>query len=142
MMHTPTSTEILAAEARLAQSKRHARESLGRARVAFRATLARPSTVAIALGAAGIVGFWFFRRTAQPKMQAPTGAKLAVGASAALLVKSYGKRYAMKAFRFFLQQFRVASQERAAQDGFERAHATAAQSSRNGSGHDQRTGAG
>ena len=132
MMHTPTSPEIHAAELRLVQAERNARDSLGRARVAFRATLARPSTLAVLAGAAGLFGFWFARRPRPQTQSAANGAKIATVASTAVLVRTFIMRHAMKALPFVLQQFRAAGQERAARDGVERAEASVAGPSGNG----------
>ena len=117
MMRAPTLAAIYAAELRVAQSKRNTRDSLRRVRVAFRATLARPSTLALVAGAAGLFGFWLARRP-QPQATSPSdGATVAPTTSVAGLVLAFIVRYAMQLLPFILQQVWAAQQKRAARVG-------------------------
>jgi hypothetical protein len=113
MMRAPDAAAIHAAELKVARSGQEARDGLRRARVALRATLARPSTLVLAAGAAALLGFWLARR---PKRQATpsSGAGVARTASAAGLVGALLLRYGMQLLPFVLQQVRAARQERAA----------------------------
>ena len=117
MMRAPTLAAIYAAELRVAQSKGNTRDSLRRVRVAFRATLARPSTLALVAGAAGLFGFWLARRP-QPQATSPSdGATVAPTTSVAGLVLAFIVRYAMQRLPFILQQVWAARQKRAARVG-------------------------
>lgn len=66
MMHAPTHHEILLAEQKLIRSRRELAASKVRLRAAFRATLAKPSTLLGAAGAGAIAGYLLFRR---PRVQ-------------------------------------------------------------------------
>ena len=112
MMRAPTLYAIRAAEQRLLQSKRDTRASLGRARIAFRAFLVQPASIAAVAGAAGLVAFWLARRPARVN----TGVNRAKTSSALVLLRTFCMRYAMQALPFILQQFRAAGQDRAARD--------------------------
>ncbi len=115
MMRAPGPAAIHAAELKVARSGREARDGLRRARVALRATLARPSTLALAAGAAALLGFWLARRPKRPATPASAaGAGVARTASAAGLVGALLLRYGMQLLPFVLQQVRAARQERAA----------------------------
>ena len=65
MMHAPTHHEILLAEQRLIQSRRELAAGTVRLRTAFRATLAKPTTLLAAAGAGAIAGYLLFKRPAQ-----------------------------------------------------------------------------
>jgi hypothetical protein len=114
MMHVPTEIAICAAEMRIAQSKRNTQESLSRARLAFRANLVRPSTLAVAAGAAGLLGFWLARRPRTQAASASDGKRVAGTPSMAVIVRGFIVRYAMKALPLVWQQVRAAGQEQAA----------------------------
>ena len=117
MMRAPTLAVIQAAELRVAQSRQNTLDSLRRARVALRATLARPSTLTLIAGAAGLVGFWLARR---PQTQAASSSDTAtVGptTSAAGVALVFIPRYAMQRLPFLLQQIWAARRERAARGG-------------------------
>jgi len=62
MKHAPARSAILAAECRLAQSRRDTVESFCRLRSALRSRLAQPSSLAWAAGLAALIGFWLARR--------------------------------------------------------------------------------
>ena len=100
-MRAPTLDEIHAAELRVAQSKQTTRDTLRRVRVAFRAALARPSTLALVAGAAGLLGFWLARR---PQMvSGADGGAVATRASAAGSVAlGFIVRYAIRHLPFIL----------------------------------------
>jgi hypothetical protein len=118
MMRTPTLAAIDAAELRVAQSRRNTRESLRRARVEFRAILARPSTLALVAGAAGLLGFWLERRP-QPRASSSADGVAGVAAktSAAGLLLALIVRYGMQHLPFILRQVRAAWQKRAERVG-------------------------
>jgi hypothetical protein len=108
-MRAPDLAAIHAAELRVAQSQRNTRDGLRRARVAFRAVLIRPSTLALVAGAAGLFGFWLARRP-QPQPRAPAStAGVAATNSAAGLVPAFILRYGMQRLPFILQQVRAAA---------------------------------
>lgn len=121
MMPAPDRAAIHAAELRVAQARSNSRDSLRRVRVAFRATLVRPSTLALVAGAAGLVGFWLARRPhphPQPRPQATAStAGVAATTSAAGLALAFIVRYGMQRLPFILQQVWVARQQRAARSG-------------------------
>jgi hypothetical protein len=62
MKRAPTLHAVYAAELRVAQSRLQTQAALQRGRIAFRATLARPASLAAAAGAAAILGYWLARR--------------------------------------------------------------------------------
>jgi hypothetical protein len=118
MIRAPTLAAIHAAELRVAQSERNTRDSLRRVRVASRAALSRPFTLALVAGAAGLFGFWLARR---PQPRATTSSDgVAATRSAAGLVLAFMVRYGMRYLPFILQQIRAARQKRAGQAGPER----------------------
>lgn len=117
MMRAPTLAAIDAVELRVVQAKQNTRDSLRRARVALRATLARPSTLALVAGAAGLLGFWLARRPQPPATSTADGVGVATTASAAGLVLAFIMRYGMLRLPFILQQVRAAWQQRAARAG-------------------------
>ena len=114
MMRAPTLAAIYAAELRVAQSKGNTRDSLRRVRVAFRATLARPSTLALVAGAAGLLGFWLARRPQPQATSSSDGVTVAPITSALGLVLAFIVRYGMQRLPFILQQAWAARQRRAA----------------------------
>lgn len=120
-MRAPDLAAIHAAELRVAQSSRNARDSLRRARVAFRAALARPSTLALVAGVAGLFGFWVARRPQpRPQPQSPataSSAGVAATTSAVGLVLAFVVRYGIQRLPFVLQQVWVARQKRAGRSG-------------------------
>jgi hypothetical protein len=113
-MHAPTRTAIYAAELRVVQAKQNTRDSLCSARVALRAALTRPSTLALAAGAAGILGFWLARRREPQATSAAGGAGVAKTTAALDLVLAFIARHVMQGLPFILQQVRAAWQKRAA----------------------------
>lgn len=119
MMRAPGLAAIHAADLRVAQAQRSSRDSLRRVRVAFRAALVRPSTLALVAGAAGLAGFWLARRQQpQPQPQATAStAGVAATTSAVGLVLAFVVRYGMQRLPFILQQVWVARQQRAARSG-------------------------
>jgi len=128
MKHTPTSPEVLAAEARFVQSKREVRESVSRVRVAARAAIAKPSTLAGIAAAAGAFGFWLAHRNyARAQVRAASRhSSRPARPPATALVGGLITQYAMKAAPFLLQQFQAALQERWARHRAQReARATA-----------------
>ena len=119
MMRAPALAAIHAAELRVAQSARNTRDGLRRARVAFRATLARPATLALVAGAAGLIGFWLARR---PQRQAPfttDGVGVGKTASAVGVALAFIVRFGMQRLPFVLQHVRAAWQNRMARAGLD-----------------------
>ena len=104
MMRAPTLDAIYAAELKVAQSKQDTRDSLRRVRVAFRATLARPSTLALVVGAGGLFGLWLARRP--QATSASDGGGVATTAPAAGLVLGFIGRYVMQHLPFILRRWR------------------------------------
>ena len=123
MMRAPDLAAIHAAELTVAQCRSDARDGLRRARLAFRENLARPSTLAVIAGAAGILGFWLaFRR---PQRVTPSPAGMAAKTSALGLVLAFIVRHAMQNLPFIVQHVRAARQERAARADPETAESSA-----------------
>lgn len=117
MMRAPTLAAIDAAELRVAQSKLNTRDSLCRVRVASRAALARPSTLAVVAGAAGLLGFWLARRPQPRATSSSDGVGVATTTSAAGLVLAFIMRYGMQRLPLVLQHIWAARQKRPAQAG-------------------------
>lgn len=111
MMRAPDLAEIDAAELRVAQSKQNTLDSLRRVRLAFRATLARPSTWALVLGAGGLLGFWLAHRP--QAISSSDGVRVATSASAAVLVRAFIVRYGMQYLSAIFRQAWAARQKRA-----------------------------
>lgn len=84
MMRMPGAAAIEAAERRLEQSRRDARERRLRVRLAWRAALARPVTLTLAAGAAFLVGYRVqgSRHESSPEAAVPSG-RIAVVAAIA-----------------------------------------------------------
>ena len=97
-------TEIHAIEVRVAQSRANTLTELRRANVALRSLLARPTTLAMVAGAAGVVGFWLTRRPASSKAS-PDAADVTSRPSAAGVFLAVIVKYGMQAFPFILQNF-------------------------------------
>jgi len=114
MMRAPDPAVIHAAELRVAQSARDARDGLRRARAAWRAKLAQPATLALAAGTAGLLGFWLARRLKPRASSPPVGAGTVGTVSAAGLLGAFIMRYGMQYLPFVVQQVRAARRERAA----------------------------
>ena len=116
MIRAPTLAAIYAAELRVVQAKQSTRDSLCRARVVLRATLARPSTLALVAGAAGALGFWLARRPQPRATFSANGVGVATTTSAAGLALAFIVRYGMQRLPFILQQVRAAWRSRMARD--------------------------
>lgn len=66
-MKLPTlGSDIGAAERRIEQAKRQARENFAQVRSAIRSRLARPSSLLVATGMGALLGVWFARRNKPP----------------------------------------------------------------------------
>ena len=116
MKKAPTRAAIHAAELRVAQAKRNTRDSLGRAGVALRAALARPTTLALVAAAAGLLGFWIARRPKRvPTSSGEIGA--AKTSSAAGVALAVILRYGLRRLPFVVGQLWAARQKRAARTG-------------------------
>jgi hypothetical protein len=111
MKRAPTQEAIAAVEARLAVSRQKTRDGLHRARVAFRASLTRPSTVALGAGAAGLAGLagvWLARRPRRRRAIYPRmGAGAVLTAYAAPFVQSLLARYGKEALSLLVQKVRA-----------------------------------
>ena len=114
MMRAPNLAAIHAAELRIAHSMRNSRDGLRRAQVAFRANLARSSTLALIAGAAGLLGFWIAHRPQPRTASSSAGVGTAATASAASLVLAFIVRYGMQHLPVILQHAWAAWQRRAA----------------------------
>ena len=115
MIRAPALAAIHAAELRVAQSRQNTRASLHRTRVAARATLARPGTLALIAVGAGLLGFWLARRSRSPsRRSSPRGESTVATPSAAGLLAAFMMRYGMQHLPFILQQFTTAVQRRGA----------------------------
>ena len=112
MMRAPTLAAIHAAEQRVAQSGRNARDGMRRARIAFRSTLARPATLALIAGAAGLAGFWLARRPRRQASSTTDGAGVGKKSSAVGVALAFIVRYGIPRVPFLLQQVRAALQKR------------------------------
>jgi hypothetical protein len=115
MMRKPTLAAIYAAELRVAQSKRNTRDSWRRVQAALRATLARPATWALVVGAGGLFGMWLARRL--HTKPASAGGSVATTTSAAGLVSAFIGRYVMRRLLLGLRQVWAARQKNAARAG-------------------------
>ncbi len=115
MIRAPARSEIHATELRVARSGADTRDGVRRARVALRAALARPATVALAAGAAGLLGYWLARRPQRTASEVGMG--VAKAASAAVLVRAFIMRYGMQGIPYILRQLAAARSHRAARAG-------------------------
>ncbi len=112
MMRMPARAEIDAAERRVVQSRLIAHDRLGLVRVAFRATLARPSTLVMVMAATGVAGFCFARRLRRPSSSA--GVRIATTSSVAGVVGAFILQYGMRHLPFLVRQLWAARQTGAA----------------------------
>jgi len=94
MMGARHLASIRAAELRIEQSRRDAREHCRRARAASRALLTRPTTLALAV-AASVAGLWMIRR-APPSTNTTTVVEAAAKTSVIGLTLAFVARYAMQ----------------------------------------------
>lgn len=112
MTRAPTLAAIDAAELRVALARRNTWDDLGRVRVAFRTTLARPSTLALIAGAAGLLGFWIARRPEPQATPTSKGSGAATTNATAGLVLTFIVRYALQRLPRILEQVWAARQKR------------------------------
>lgn len=112
MMRAPTRAAIYAAELRVAQAKQSTRDSLCRARSALRATIARPSTLALVAGTAGVLGFLLAWRP-RPVKSPALGASVARTTSLAGLALTILLRYGMPHLPVVWQQVMASLPKRA-----------------------------
>ena len=112
MTRAPTRAAIHAAEMRVAEARQETADSLRRSLAALRAMLTRPSTVAVAAGAVGLLTFVIARRLRRP--QAPTRSPGATATtSAAGLVATLIARYALQQLPLIIQRVLAARQKQA-----------------------------
>jgi hypothetical protein len=94
MKYAPARSAIFAAECRLAQSRRDTVESFRRLRSALRSRLARPSSLALAVGLAALVGFWLVRRRDPRTTRAGNGTSRSIaGFAMAFLIRFGWQRF-------------------------------------------------
>lgn len=112
-MTAPTEADIQAAEHRVIEAKRNARIGLLRLRLATRAALARPATLAAVAGGSALIGFLLMRRprAGGTGAAAPLGAAVAA-VSIAGLIRSFAFRYGMRYLPLVLEQVRAARRRR------------------------------
>jgi len=108
MMRIPDLAAIRAVELRLEQSALDTRKHLRLARATSRALLTRPSTVVMAMGAAGLLGFVLARRTSS----AEGSAAAAATSTGTGLVTAFVVRYVLQNLPCILQRARAALQQR------------------------------
>jgi hypothetical protein len=94
MKHPPTRSSIFTAERKLAQSRRDTEESYSRLRSALRFRLTRPSSLALAVGLAALIGFWLVRRNKPRTTRAGNGTSSSMaGLAIALLIRFGWQRF-------------------------------------------------
>jgi len=93
MMRAPGLASIRAVEQRVAQHGRDTLNHLRGARIAARAAVGRPATLAWIAGAAGLFGFWLARRPRAPAASARAGA---TSASALALLAGFAVRWGVR----------------------------------------------
>ena len=128
MMPGPTLAAIVAAEKRVVQSKRNTQDSLRRVRIAYRASIARPATLALSVGAAGLLGFWIARRPLVTSSR--DGERVAAKTSAANFARVFIMRYGMQHLPNILRHVWVASQKPAVVASPERSKSSATDQAR------------
>lgn len=121
-MKAPTLAAIDAMELEMEHSRRETREALRRAQVAFRETVARPSTIAAAAGVAGVAGlagFLLARRPRRSRQRAAyaTGAGVVAASSVVAIARLLLSRYGMRGLTLVVRQLRKAWARRAARAG-------------------------
>ena len=117
MMRAPTRAAIHAAERRIAEAQQGTRDSLRRARAALRATLARPSALALVAVSAGVLGFWFARQSQLRAPVTPADGAAVAKTSAAGLALAFVTRYGVRWLPFIVRQIKSASEKRAGRTG-------------------------
>ena len=113
MKRSASLATIYAVELQIAQSRRNTLTELRRANAALRSTLARPSTLALVAGVAGIFGFWFERRQKSTKTR-PEVSDVALPPSLVGGLLAIAVRYGMQWLPFILQK-RQATREQCAE---------------------------
>ena len=105
MMRAPTREAIRSAELEVERARLSAWIGFQRTRLAVRAALARPATVAVTVGAAGLLGFWLaLRPRRQAAASTSTGVKVAATSSVASLVLGFLLRYGLRRLPLYLDQ--------------------------------------
>jgi hypothetical protein len=94
MKHALTRSAIFTAERRLEQSRRDTVESFCRLRSALRSRLARPSSLALAVGLAALIGVWLVRRNKPSTTRAGNGTSTSIaGLAIAFLIRFGWRRF-------------------------------------------------
>lgn len=104
MTRAPSRAAIHAAEMQFLASGHDTRVRLRRLQAAFRSALARPSTLALVGGAAGIAGFCLVRRPRLRSAASTAGVTVAATATLAGLLRAYALRYGMHYLPVILRQ--------------------------------------
>ena len=112
MKRSTSLATIYAVELQIAQSRRNTLTELRRANAALRSTLARPSTLALVAGVAGIFGFWFERRQKSTQTR-PEVSDVAPPPSWVGALLAIAARYGMQALPFIFQKLQAARAQRA-----------------------------
>jgi len=107
--HAPTRSDIFTAERKLEQSRRDTVESFRRFRSALRSRLAQPSSLALAVGLAALIGFWLVRRNKPRTTRAGDGTSSISGLAIGFLI-----RFGWQRFSSFLRDSSASRQEHSA----------------------------
>ena len=110
MKRSTTLATIYTVELRVAQSRRNTLSELRRANAALRAILARPTTLALVAGTAGIFGFWLERRQ-KPTKTSPRVTDAARPLSSVGVLLAIAVRYGMQWLPFILQKLQAARKQ-------------------------------
>ena len=108
MNQVPKPTAIYAAELRIWEAKQGARNSLQRARIAFRAKLVKPATLILIAGTTGVTAYGLIRNT----RQRPAAVAQAATPTLAGVVLAFLVRYAAGYLPSVLEQGRQALMRR------------------------------
>ena len=111
MMRAPNQAAIYAVERRVAQSIQNSKDSLCRMRVAARASMARPSTLVLVAGVAGVLGSWFARCSQTAPLSSSVW--VATASPVGLLLRGLLVRYGMQFLPVFLHHVQAAWRKRA-----------------------------
>ena len=109
MRRAPTRSDIFAAECKLEQSRGDTVESFRRLRSALRSRLAQPSSVALAVGLAALIGFWLVRRNKPQTTRAGNGTSSITGLAIGFLI-----RFGWHRFSGFLRDSSASPQKHSA----------------------------
>jgi lipopolysaccharide export LptBFGC system permease protein LptF len=94
MKHAPTRSAIFTTERKLVQARRDTVESFRRFRSALHSRLARPSSLALAVGLAALIGLWLMRRKPRTARAGKGTSPSMAGLAVALLIRFGWQRLA------------------------------------------------